>query len=84
MPVCSVAKSCLILTCQAPLSKGFSWQESWSGLPFPPLEDLPYPGIKPMSLALADIFFTTEPLGLPHAAQNIFCIIVIYYGDQGN
>ena len=26
-------------------------QEYWSGLPFPPPEDLPNPGIKPASLA---------------------------------
>ena len=28
---------------QAPLSMGFSWQEYWSGLPSPPLGDLPNP-----------------------------------------
>ena len=33
-------------TRQAPLSMGFPRQEYWSGLPFPPLEDLPHPGIK--------------------------------------
>ena len=32
---------------QAPVSMGFSRQEYWSGLPFPTLEDLPNPGIKP-------------------------------------
>ena len=32
---------------QAPPSMGFSRQEYWSGLPFPSLEDLPNPGIKP-------------------------------------
>ena len=32
---------------QDPLSMGFSRQEYWSGLPFPPPGDLPYPGIKP-------------------------------------
>ena len=32
---------------QAPLSMGFSRQEDWSGLPFPPPEDLPNPGIEP-------------------------------------
>ena len=37
---------------QAPLSKGFSGQESWSGLPFPSPGDLPDPGIKPASSAL--------------------------------
>ena len=34
---------------QAPLSMGFSRQEHWSGLPFPPLRDLPDPGIEPIS-----------------------------------
>ena len=33
---------------QAPLSMGFPRQEYWSGLPFASLEDLPYPGIKPV------------------------------------
>ena len=34
---------------QGPLSMGFSRQEYWSGLPFPPPGDLPEPGIEPMS-----------------------------------
>ena len=43
---------------QAPLSMGFSRQEYWSGLPFPPLGDLPDSGIEPMSPALqVDSFF---------------------------
>ena len=45
------------------LSTGFSRQEYWSGLPFPPPEDLPYPGIEPklnhMSPALAGGFLNT-------------------------
>ena len=32
---------------QAPLSKGFSRQECWSGLPFPPPGHLPDPRVKP-------------------------------------
>ena len=48
---------------QAPLSMGFSRQESCSGFPFPPPEDLPDPGIEPRSPALAGGFFTTEPPG---------------------
>jgi len=36
-------------------------QEYWSGLPFPSSGDLPRPGIKPVSPALAGRFFTTEP-----------------------
>ena len=50
---------------QAPLSMEFPRQESWSGLPFPSPEDLPDPGIKPMSPVLAGRFFTTEPPGKP-------------------
>ena len=48
------------VTCQAPLSIGFSRQEYSSGLPFPPPADLPTPGIKPASLVsptLASRFF---------------------------
>ena len=48
---------------QAPLSMGFSRQEDWSGLPFPPPGDLPDPqGSSLLSLAspvLAGGFFTT-------------------------
>ena len=51
---------------QAPPSMGFSRQEYWSGLPYPPPADLPDPGIKPMSPAspaLAGRLFTTVPPG---------------------
>ena len=37
---------------QSSLSMGFSRQEYWSGLPFPPPGDLPDPGIEPGSPAL--------------------------------
>ena len=47
------------------LSKRFSRQEYWSGLPFPSLGDLPDPGIEPMSPALAGGFFTSKPPGKP-------------------
>ena len=50
---------------QAPLSMGFPRQEYWSGLPFPPPQDLLDPGIEPESLALASGFFITEPPGKP-------------------
>ena len=53
---------------QAPLSMGFPRQEYWNGLPFPSPEDLPDPGIQPLSLAspvLAGKFFTTEQPGKP-------------------
>ena len=53
----------MTVACQASLSMGFSRQEYWSGLPSPPLGDLPDLGIEPMSLtssALTCRFFTTS------------------------
>ena len=58
---------------QAPLSMEFSRQEQWSELPFPPLGDLPDPGIEPTSPAspaLAGRFFTTEPHGKPQGRPH--------------
>ena len=43
-PVCLFATPGTV-THQASLSMGFSRQEYWSGLPFPPQEDIPNPGI---------------------------------------
>ena len=51
-----------------PGSMGFSRQEHWRGLPFPPPGDLPDPGFKPTSLvspALTGRFFPTVPPGSP-------------------
>ena len=45
---CSVVSNSTA-ACQFPLSMGFSPQENWSGLPFPPPRDLPDPGIEPVS-----------------------------------
>ena len=42
---------------QAPLSMGFSRQEYWNGLPFPPPGNLPVSGTEPASPALAGGFF---------------------------
>ena len=66
-PISSVVSNSLLtygiyVAHQAPLYMGFSRQEYWSGLPFPPPEDLPDPGIEPRSLmssALAGGFFFT-------------------------
>ena len=52
--------------CQAPLSMGFSRQQHWSSLLFPPLGDLPDPGIEsvsPESLALQADSLPLEPQG---------------------
>ena len=49
------------IACHAPLSMGFSRQEYWSRLPFPPPGDLSDPEIDLASPELAGGFFTTEP-----------------------
>ena len=54
-----------IVAGQVPLSMGFSRQEYWGGLPWPPPGDLPELGIEPGSPALAGGFFTTESPGKP-------------------
>ena len=51
----------MTITCQIPLSMGFSWQEYWSGLPCPPPGDLPDPEIEPLSPVLQ-----ADPLPLSH------------------
>ena len=53
-----------VIAHQASLSMGFSRQECWSGLAFPPAGHLSNPGIEPvspMSPILAGGFFPTEP-----------------------
>ena len=63
-----VAKSCRMVCnpwtvdLQAPLSRGFSRQEYWSGLPCPPPGDLPDPGIEPRSPTLQTGYSPAEPL----------------------
>ena len=51
--------------CQAPLSMGFSREESWSGLPFPSPGDLPNRGIKPRSPTLQADSLLSESPGKP-------------------
>ena len=56
---------------QAPLSMGFSRQEDWSGLPFPPPGVLPNSEIEPkspVSPALVGRISTTAPPGKPVTA----------------
>ena len=77
--------------CEAPLSVEFSRQEYWSGLPFPPPENLPDLEIEPASPALTSrfliffFFLTTEPPGkqqgprhreLPPPPNNGSCLLV--------
>ena len=64
------AQSCLTLTpwtvaCQAPLSRGFSRQEYWSGLPFPSPGHHPNPEIEPESPAWRANSLLPESPGKP-------------------
>ena len=57
-----------------PVSMGFSRQEHWSGLPFPPPGDLPDPGIEPVSLGSPPVsggFFTPAPPGKPRVLGTV-------------
>ena len=51
---------------QAPLSREFSGQECWSGLPFSSPGDLPDPGIEPGSPELRADSLPSEPPGKPY------------------
>ena len=59
-----------------PLSTGFSMQEYWSGLPFPPPGDLPDPGVKlvsPVSPATAGGFLSAV------SVQSFSVSVFIYW-----
>ena len=73
---CLVTQPCLTLAIswtvayQAHLSMGFSRQEYWSGLPFPPPGGLPNPAIEPGSAALQADSLPSEPPGRPCPSSN--------------
>ena len=52
VPLCETPQT---VARQAPLSMGFSRQEYWSGLPFPPPGDLPDPGIDILMCYLTNV-----------------------------
>ena len=66
---------------------GFSRQEYWSGLSFPPPGDLPDPGIELMSLlspALAGRFFTTSDTQEAHSPLlTVLQIFFHCFSDKG-
>ena len=65
----------------ASLFMGFSRQEYWSGLPCPPPEDLPDPGIEPTSLmspASVGGFFTTSTTW---DILIYLCVCMYVYGE---
>ena len=66
---------------QAPLSVGFSRQEYWCGLPFPPPGHHPDPGIKtmcPEAPAWQVDPLPAEPLGKPILGAIIYQIPTIW------
>ena len=63
---------------QDPLSVEFSWQEYWSGLPFPLPGDLPDPGIELTSPALAVYSLPLNHLGIPFKS----CLRLILFPAQ--
>ena len=76
--VCAQSLHCVQLfatpwttVCQVPLSMGFSREEYWSGLPFPPPRDLPNPGTEPISPG-------PPVLPLSYLGSRIYIYIKIY------
>ena len=82
------------VSCQAPLSMGFSRQECWSGLPFASPGDFPDTGVAPASLKVSctgrqvlyhkrhlGSFFvlTLHPCFLSGVIENIFWLIFILW-----
>ena len=65
--------------CSPPCSsvRGISQQEHWTGLPFPPPGDLPYPRMESASPPLASGLFTNE---LPGKPQTAFFYLLYYLG----
>ena len=58
---------------QAPLSIGFSWQESWIRLPLPSPGDLPNSGIETRSPALQADSLPSEPPGKLIGRSSLTC-----------
>ena len=62
---------------QVPLSIEFYRQEYWSGLPYPPTEDLPHPGMDPAFLVSCNgrwvLYLPLVPPGKPFKGkENVF------------
>ena len=64
---------------QAPLSMGFSREEYWNGLPFPPPGDLPDPEIEPGSPVMAGRFFSAVLSEKPIYYENSM-VIFFFFG----
>ena len=67
---------CELMECSllGSLCMEFSRQEDWSGLPCPPPEDIPKPGIEPMSPAPPAL--QVDSLPLRHQGSPAVCVCV--------
>ena len=73
--VMCISRVRLFAACRAPLSMEFSRQEHWSGVPSSTPEDLPDPGIKPVSLASPAPVGRVLPTSAPWEAHlSVQCI----------
>ena len=70
------------VACWAPLSKGFSRQEYWSGLPCLPPGDLPHPGIEPTPLYVSCIGRQVLAISTTWEAQFIKTLWQVYIGQS--
>ena len=59
---------------QAPLPMGFSRQEYWSGLPYPPPGDLPHPGIEPASPVFPALQTDSSPAESPGKPLDVIIV----------
>ena len=73
----SVAQSCPC-SLPGPLSKEFSRQDYWSGLPFPSPGDLPDPGIKPGCPTLQVDSLPSESSGKPLMNNRILQMWILF------
>ena len=73
------------VTLWASLSMGFSQQECWSGLPCPPLRDLPHPEIEPTSPACPALQVDSLLLshwGSPQKMDYSISILLLDYAKE--
>ena len=70
---CRTLSNCMdCVARQAPLSLGFSRQEYWSELPFPPPGDLPDPGISCVSCIGRQVLYHSATWEAPLVAFQVF------------
>ena len=72
-----IYQSCPTVAHEAPLSMGFSRQEYWSGLPFPPPGHPSDPGMEHGSLHRQADSLQTEPPGKPTLGSAVVSNLVL-------